>query len=185
MQGSLSSARAEVGCPNFGSHPRWPASRKHSVMREMRCHATSTPEANGCSQTRSGPLRHPPAILRRSPLALVFDSVLAGHGRATIWVDDPAAPRTAFLWDNNHSYYVVGEPGTPPFCDAIARMVSDHVARGTRYAVIRSSPAWTPAVPLAFASLSPAPEDRMLYALRQLHAPDWRHRIPPGLAIRK
>ena len=72
-------------------------------------------------------LTDPPAarhLFAAGHLALVIEAVIAGSFRATLWVDDASAPRTALLWDGSHGIYLVGPVARPAeWRDLLAREV--------------------------------------------------------------
>jgi len=68
-------------------------------------------------------------------LALVIEAMIAHPIPAMVWVDDLAAPRSAFVWDRAYCYYFLGEQAP----DDIARILHDIVlpqarADGRRFA---------------------------------------------------
>ncbi len=122
-------------------------------------------------------------------LSLVIDAVAAGNSPGAIWVDDPAHPRSVFMWDKAHCYYLVGAAGDREFNAAIEKLIAERIApaasarRVNVFKVYYSSEDWESKIEAIFGHASPAKMERVFYTLDRLRMPDWRERVPPGFCL--
>jgi RimJ/RimL family protein N-acetyltransferase len=111
-------------------------------------------------------------------LALVIEAVIAGSFRATVWVDDPAAPRTALAWDGSHGIYLVGAVDRPEeWRELLAREVLP-AGHGLFKANVPDDVA-----AVVFAGYELRRRDRVFYRAPDLPAEGERSSLPDGLRI--
>lgn len=122
-------------------------------------------------------------------LSLVIDGVLAGNSTGLIWVDDPGQPRTALMWDNAYSIYVVGEASNHEFNQALGQFFTTQLAPAARsqgidgFNIAYSDPAWESQMATVFPSMTLAHYPRVVYTVGERRPPDWQSRLPPGYAM--
>jgi RimJ/RimL family protein N-acetyltransferase len=124
-------------------------------------------------------------------LTLIIDGVLAGNSPGVLWVDNPAQPRTALMWDNAYIIYVVGEADNHPFNQQLGEFFTTQLAPAARergidgFKLVYSSPAWESQLTTVFPKLTLTQYPRVVYTLGELTLPDWQSRLPPGYAMRQ
>jgi hypothetical protein len=68
-------------------------------------------------------------------LGFVMDAITAGNSPGAIWVDDPTAPRSAFVWDTTHSLYLGGDANnqlsTMPCADSSPKVFCHKAAKNS------------------------------------------------------
>lgn len=121
-------------------------------------------------------------LFQAGHLALVIEAVIAGSFRATVWVDDPAAARTALVWDGSHGIYLVGVVDRPEeWRELLAREVLP-AGRGIFKADVPDTVAG-----VVFAGHELRRRDRVCYAARSLDTSAWpagdRERAGAGLRV--
>ena len=123
-------------------------------------------------------------------LTLMIDSVLAGTSSGTIWVDDPAQPQTALLWDNAYCLYLVGQAGNQSVNRQLAELYTTELAPAARgrgidgFKILYSSADWEQSVAVVLPTLTLTQYPRVVYTLGGGERPNWRSQLPPGFAIR-
>ena len=50
-------------------------------------------------------------------------SILEGRTRGRVYADDTSEPRTAFIWDESHKFFLSGDAGNPVFNEALNRLI--------------------------------------------------------------
>lgn len=96
-------------------------------------------------------------------LALIIDATIAHPLPAMVWVDDPASPRAAFIWDQAYSYYFLGAQASGEIGDLLRDVVFPQArAAGRRFVKLHITPGeWNTALSNVQSDLS-------------LHTQDWR-----------
>lgn len=100
---------------------------------------------------------------------LVIDSVIEGNTPGKVYVDDPAAPRTAVLWNRMDALFLAGEPGSPSLYERINRLVRqslipDASQRGVpNFSINYDPPGWKTALPAILAGYLPRPVARRCF----------------------
>lgn len=123
-------------------------------------------------------------------LNLVIDAVVEGNSPGQIWVDDLTSPKTAFMWDKAHCYYLVGSAGNVEFNSALKEFINEKVVpeaiEHNRFVfkVYYTSKAWESKIGAILDAASPRKRERVLYTLEKLEIAEWRDGIPPGLCIK-
>ena len=116
----------------------------------------------------------------RSHLALAH-AVLEGRQEGTIFVDDIACPQTALLCPRNGFFFPFGNAET----GALDRFVPDLLAHHLvdKPLILATSAAWQGKLD----SLFTVRGSRVGYDFpgRRVPLPDWRERVPPGLALER
>ncbi|KPJ63458.1 hypothetical protein AMJ44_14455 [candidate division WOR-1 bacterium DG_54_3] len=124
-------------------------------------------------------------------LNLVIDAFVEGNSPGRIWVDDVVGPRTAFMWDKAHCYYLVGSAYNEKFNTelkkSIVKKIVPEAIEHNRFLfkVYYTSEVWESKIEAIFGTASPRKRERVLYTLQKLEIPEWRDKIPPGLCIRR
>jgi len=123
-------------------------------------------------------------------LNLLIDAVVEGNSPGWIWVDDMVNPRTAFMWDRAHCYYLVGSADKVKFNSPLKKFICGKLApeavanNRSIFKVYYTSKDWESRIEAMFGAPSPRKRERVLYTLEKLEIPDWRDRIPLGLCIK-
>ncbi|MCA9974068.1 MAG: GNAT family N-acetyltransferase, partial [Anaerolineales bacterium] len=118
---------------------------------------------------------------------LVVESVLDGHTRGRVYVDDPAAPRVALLWTLLDTVLLAGAPEARLF-PALRRLLRaemwpDARARGVPFFTLTPDrAAWAAHLPalLPGAVVEPVPRLAFRLAARRV---DWRAALPAGMRL--
>jgi RimJ/RimL family protein N-acetyltransferase len=132
---------------------------------------------------------HP--LFKGSHLNLVINAVVEGNSPGRIWVDDVANPKTAFMWDKAHCYYLVGSPNNGKFNTALKEFIGGKLAPEAMahnlsiFKVYYTSKDWESKIEAMFRAVSPKKMERVFYTFGQLEIPDWRDRILPELCIKR
>jgi len=123
-------------------------------------------------------------------LTLMIDGVLAGNSTGAIWVDDPAQPQTALMWDNAYIFYLVGRADNLAFNHQLGELFTAQLAPAARargidgFKLLYSSSAWENQMSVVFPTLTLTQHPRVVYTLGELKLTDWRSRLPPGFTVR-
>jgi GNAT superfamily N-acetyltransferase len=126
------------------------------------------------------------ALFTTPHLPLLADAVIAQNSPARVWVDDPDRPRTAFLWDKGHHYYLAGDAENAAFNAGVTTFVHGQRTQGFSFFEIDyGSPGWEEKIPALFYEISPVKRDRLLYVLRQPTAAGRNAPIPPGFTVQR
>jgi RimJ/RimL family protein N-acetyltransferase len=130
------------------------------------------------------------ALFHGTYLKLVIDSVIAGNSVGSLWVDAPAQPQSALLWDNGACFYLVGRADNPTFNGRLAQLFSTDLAPRARargidvLRILYSSAEWESHLDVVFPTLPLTRRPRVVYSLGGLKFPDWRSKLPTGFQIR-
>lgn len=113
---------------------------------------------------------HSPRPLFDVPhLGFVVDAMAAGNSPATIWVDDIAQPRSAFIWDTTHSLYVGGAADNPTFMADVGKLISETLLpEGQKqqlgvFKIYSASAEWAAEIPQLFQREMLTQYERMLF----------------------
>ena len=118
-------------------------------------------------------------------LRLSLDALIAGNSPGTLWVDDPAAPRSALMWDGDGSVALAGDANNAAFLQEAAALIAERVLPRHRSLKIRyGHPGWEGAMAALFPGATLSVGARVLYSFGRVALPDWRSRVPEGFAIR-
>lgn len=118
---------------------------------------------------------------------LVIESVIAGNTRGRIWVDHPARPTVALLWNQMDALLLAGDPGNQPFYRAFRQLldhtlIPDAQSRGIPGFSLHYAENWEPHLPTLLADLSTQKEARLAFTLDQARL-DWRAQLGPDLTM--
>lgn len=119
---------------------------------------------------------------------LAIDSILDGHTPAWVYVDDGAAPRTAWLWDLQGEMFVAGDAQNAATHRALAALINDRVIPQARerhipaFTLFYDTPAWTEQLGVLFPGLAAELAYRRYYAFIK-PAVKWRAVLPVGSSI--
>jgi len=122
-------------------------------------------------------------------LSLVINAVIAGNSPGRLWVDDPAAPRSALMWDSAHCLYLTGSPDNDVFNRAVSRLIAEQIAPEALdrqlgvFKLYTSAAAWERQIETIFARTPLQKRERVHYVLAAPKIPDWRTRIPAGFRV--
>lgn len=131
-----------------------------------------------------------PSLFQSAYLTLIIDGVMAGNSVGALWVDDPAQPQTALLWDNAYIFYVVGRADNHMFNQQLgelftAQLAPDARARGIDgFKILYSSSDWENQLGFVFPSLTLTQYPRVVYTLGESKLTDWRDRLPSGYQMK-
>jgi len=118
-------------------------------------------------------------------LRLSLDALIAGNSPGTLWVDDPAAPRSALMWDGDGSVALAGDANNAAFLWEAASVIAEQVLARQRSLKIRYADlGWEGAMEALFPGAMLSSGARVLYSFGRVALPDWRSRVPEGFAIR-
>lgn len=123
-------------------------------------------------------------------LTLVIDSVIAGNSVGSLWVDDPAQPQSALLWDNAYNFYLAGRADNLTFNGRLGQLFSTELAPRARvrgidgFTILYSSVGWENQLGIIFPTLPLTQHPRAVYSLGGLNLPEWRSKLPTGFQIR-
>lgn len=128
-------------------------------------------------------------IFRTAHAALVVDAVLAGHTPMDAWVDDPDNPRSAFLWDGAHSYYLAGLPSDTFLEDLVGLLHETVVPEAGRrgrlfFKAYTESEDWLPHLSRVFHPVRLRSMDRVFYAFEGATPTENRWPAPAGYTVR-
>jgi GNAT superfamily N-acetyltransferase len=123
-------------------------------------------------------------------LSLIIDSVIAGNSPGALWVDEPAHPQTALLWDNGYIFYVVGRADNQAFNRQLGELFADQLLPAARgrgidgFKILYSSAAWENQMDVVFPTMQLAQYPRVVYTLGELKITNWQSRLPSGFVMR-
>src|SRR4051794_9912080 len=120
--------------------------------------------------------------------ALCFDAAQAGTMAARLWVDDPAAPRMALLWDQHLCFDLAGsahEPATIVALSALwGRVLLPQVQGRAAWCKVRYIlPAWEGTLPAIFGAAPLHRRGRRLYTFGEVRIPDAAAQVPSEFAL--
>jgi RimJ/RimL family protein N-acetyltransferase len=124
-------------------------------------------------------------------LTLMTEAMIAGNSPARIWVDDPDAPRSAYIWDRGHCHYLAGAAANAQFNDAVHRLIIETVApailaQGSGFfKVYSTSSDWDAALAGIHGPWPLKQRARVFYGLDQAHVSDWRSRLAAGFQVQR
>jgi RimJ/RimL family protein N-acetyltransferase len=104
-------------------------------------------------------------------LGFVIEAMQAGNSPATLWVDDPQNPRSAFIWDTTHSLYLGGDAGNSAFAGDLQKLLGETILPHGRehhlgiFKIYTANDAWTPLIPDLFQAENMAIRERSLFKL--------------------
>jgi GNAT superfamily N-acetyltransferase len=107
-----------------------------------------------------------------------------------LWVDDPAQPQTALMWDNAYIFYLAGRADNQAFNQQLGQLFTEQLAPSARergidgFKILYSSAAWENHVATVFPILTLTQYPRVVYTPGELKLPDWQSRLPPGYQMR-
>ncbi len=116
---------------------------------------------------------------------LEIDAILDGNTRGQVYVDDPAAPRCALIWDQMNTLFLAGRADNHGFNAALnelvtAQLIPDAAARHLGdFILYTAHEAWERKLDVVLQGFAPFEARRRLYKLGRL-AIDWRAQLPPG-----
>jgi GNAT superfamily N-acetyltransferase len=119
-------------------------------------------------------------------LGFVIDAITAGNSPGAMWVDDPTAPRSAFVWDTTHSLYLGGDANNPTFNDALRRFIAESLLPQGRekqlgvFKIYTASSAWAALAPDLFQVESLPTRERVLF---RLESPTIVEQPPTGFQV--
>lgn len=123
-------------------------------------------------------------------LSLVVDGVLAGNSTGLLWVDDLDHPRTALMWDNAYSIYMVGEAGNHKFNQALSEFFATQLVPAARvrnidgFKIAYSDPTWESQMATIFPAMTLGHYPRVVYTVGNRRPSGWQSQLPPGYAMR-
>ncbi len=122
-------------------------------------------------------------------LSFVLDAQQAGNSPALIWVDDPHAPRSAFVWDTTHCLYAGGAADNASFNHWLRGFIADTYLPTLKreklggFKLTLASPDWEAPLRAAFHPLELSKYPRVCYRLNPaLISPV--PELPPGYSLR-
>ncbi|MFX0014333.1 MAG: GNAT family N-acetyltransferase [Promethearchaeota archaeon] len=124
-------------------------------------------------------------------LEFTIDAVIAGNSPMHIWVDETTAPKSAFLWDKSHCYYLVGETENSEFCEAITTLLYDTImpdviARNHDIFKIEYFPnEWEPILEEILREKCPIKAHRKFFILDRPLISQWKDIVPSDFSIQK
>ena len=116
---------------------------------------------------------------------LEIDSILDGNTRGQVYVDDPAAPRRALIWDQMNALFLAGQADNAGFNAALnhlltTQLIPDAIERHLDdFILYTDHEAWERALDVVLQGFAPFEARRRLYKLGRLQV-DWRAQLPPG-----
>lgn len=119
-------------------------------------------------------------------LTLIMDGVMAGNSVGMVWVDNPAQPQTALMWDNAYIFYLGGRADNLAFNQQLGQLFTEQLAlsAGERgidgFKILYNSAAWENHVATVFPTLTLTQYPRVVYTLGELKLPDWQSQLPPS-----
>jgi GNAT superfamily N-acetyltransferase len=124
---------------------------------------------------------------------LVIPAVIAGEARGRVWVDDPAEPTLAFLWDMADGLgYLVGRPGNAGRSEALSAFFLSTLAPedrryGYRRFYLHATPGvWDTTRETLLQSIVHSAQRLRFYAHTDPdRLVDWRSGLPPGFEMRR
>jgi GNAT superfamily N-acetyltransferase len=116
---------------------------------------------------------------------VVAAAARAGNMPGRCWVDDPAAPRTALLWDTHHCCDLAGAADNAAVNAALAGLLAATVLPGAGgLCKIRvTDPAWEDVLPALVAPAAVQRRERAFYTFAAPRILDWAARVPPGARV--
>ena len=132
----------------------------------------------------------PDALQAISPLfhtpymEFAVNALAAGNSYARVWVDTPANPASAFLWEGPR-FYFTGRTDNIAFNEAVGRVITTLIkpAPGAYLVIYYDSASWVAQFPGIFADRQLHPGQRCFYRLDSQGVPDWRARVPASFSI--
>jgi RimJ/RimL family protein N-acetyltransferase len=121
---------------------------------------------------------------------LVVDSILDGNTPAWVYVDNPAHPRRAWLWNRQDAMHLVGHPRHTSFNRALAELIRDQVIPDARRRYIPqlslhyAPEKWEQQIDVILEGLRPEKAMRRYYRFDQLRV-DWRAGLPTGCQMHR
>ncbi len=116
---------------------------------------------------------------------LLLAAVIAGNSPASIWADDPRQPRTAYLWDQAYSHYLLGATDAPALVNLVRDQLQPQMqTRGINlFKLYYAGEDWLPAIEAAYPQADLKHLERVTYRLDDFKLPDWVAQIPAGFAV--
>ncbi len=120
-------------------------------------------------------------------LDLVMQAVLEGTSPGRIWVDDGENPRTAFMWNKAHCYYLVGDENNHEFNKSLEKIITEEIAPKALKNDLLSfkvhyTDGWETKICSIFKGTSPVKRGRRFYTFKKSRV-DWKHEIPSGVSV--
>ena len=128
-------------------------------------------------------------LFQGTNLSLVINAVIAGNSPGKLWGDDPAAPRSALMWDSAHCLYLVGSADNDAFNHALTDLIAEQIAPEALdrhlgvFKLYTSAEAWDRQIEVIFARIPLQKRERVHYVLAAPKIPDWRTRIPANFRV--
>ena len=123
---------------------------------------------------------------------LAIFSVIEGNTPGSVYVDDVADPKTAFVWDKSRDsgFYLEGYERNAGFNAALNRLIVERLYPEARtlpgvldFTLHYFPETWEDQFGAVLRDTNPMKNWRKFYAFRQLKV-DWRSMVPPGFVLR-
>lgn len=124
-------------------------------------------------------------------LNLVISAVIEGNSQGRIWVDDVINPKTAFMWNKEHCYYLAGYENNDEFNLALEKLITEKITPEAiehdflLFKLYYTSDSWENKIDVIFKNKFPVKMDRRFYTFKQLKIADWKDRIPSGFCMKR
>ncbi|MEO8613177.1 MAG: GNAT family N-acetyltransferase [Chloroflexota bacterium] len=124
-------------------------------------------------------------------LSFVIDAMQAGNSPATLWVDDPQNPRSAFIWDTTHSLYLGGDTGNTAFVADLQKLLAETILPHGRehhfriFKIYTAQDAWAVLVPDLFQAQNMPTRERSLFQLDPNNAQAQPANNLPGFRVER
>ncbi len=124
-------------------------------------------------------------------LRFTIEAVIAGNSPMRVWVDSVDTPKSSFLWDQSHCYYLGGDAGNRDFCDAVANMLTNTIIpkaiskNREVFKIEYSSKEWEPILKKILSDLLPFKVSRKFFTLDTPLTPHWRDLLSTNFHVRR
>jgi len=129
-------------------------------------------------------------LFKEPHLSLVIPSIAECNTPGRIWVDDPISPRTAFIWNMAHSFYLVGSPDDEGYNSAVEGLMHEQIIPEARkrelyiFKLYGSLEVWQ-AILKSFLFKKIERKARRFYAFKRRGVDGPRGEIPYGFAMKR
>ena len=130
------------------------------------------------------------SLFTKPHLNLVIDAVVEGNSPGQIWVDDITNPKTAFMWDKAHCYYLAGSADNGKFNTELKEFILKKIIPQAKannrlvFKVYYTSKNWESEIESMFLDASLKKRERVLYSFTKSRIPDCKDEITSELCIK-
>lgn len=135
-----------------------------------------------------GTYEHILPLFKGPHVSLVVQAVIEGNDQGRIWADESETPRTVFMWDKAHCYYLVGNTGNHTFNRALETVITEEIEpeaieHNFLDFKVCCTDNWDAKIHSIFKDASLVKKERRFYTFKKSKV-DWKNTIPPGFTVK-